>query len=388
MNIVTDVLGSSLIERLGWVLLHSIWQVALIAAVFTIAIRAMAHLSANARYAVGCVALLLMIAVPLITFFLVTTPIHDESVVHVAATGSVPDDSHDSADAIVSNPIWEKPESAIAPNRISPMVGPSDNARMSEMDYPLAEDIKPAEAARPAAQPISFVQRTRSVLPLAVTCWLAGAIILMFRPALGLFATQRMRRVGVQPVSRSVLGLAERLGTQIGLKRSVQVVRSTVVSVPAAIGVLRPMILLPVSVVSGLTPDQLASVIAHELAHIRRHDFLVNAMQTVVEAFLFYHPLAWRVSRRVRQEREYCCDDEAVAACGNLTNYAQALLIVDQLRGDSPQLALSAAGGSIRHRIRRLMGKPMPTDTSRGLCLAGLLLILGVGFYLFLAYLF
>jgi beta-lactamase regulating signal transducer with metallopeptidase domain len=119
---------------------------------------------------------------------------------------------------------------------------------------------------------------------------------------------------------------------------------------------LRPVILLPASALTGLSPQQLEAIIAHELAHIRRHDYLINLLQTVVETLLFYHPAVWWVSRRIRQEREHCCDDLAVAVCGDALTYARALLEMEQLRAAGPQLAMAANGGSLMNRIQRLVG--------------------------------
>ncbi len=127
--------------------------------------------------------------------------------------------------------------------------------------------------------------------------------------------------------------------------------------VPTVIGWLRPVILLPASCLVGLTAAQLDSILAHELAHIRRHDYLVNLLQSIVETFLFYHPAVWWVSRRVREERELCCDDLAVEICGDRVTYARALATLEELRLAPAQLALAAAGPPLLPRIRRLAGK-------------------------------
>src|SRR5262249_26688490 len=137
---------------------------------------------------------------------------------------------------------------------------------------------------------------------------------------------------------------------------------------PMVIGWLRPVILLPASAMTGLTPQQLEAIIAHELAHIRRHDYLINLLQAVIETLLFYHPAVWWVSRRIRQEREHCCDDLAVAVCGDALTYARALLEMERLRAAGPQLAMAANGGLLMNRIRRLVGaQPKHADRFSGL---------------------
>jgi hypothetical protein len=127
---------------------------------------------------------------------------------------------------------------------------------------------------------------------------------------------------------------------------------------PSAIGWLKPAILLPAATVAGLTVEQLEAVLAHEIAHIRRRDYLVNVLQVAVETLLFYQPAVWWISSRVRFERELCCDDEAVRATGNALGYARALTLLEKLRVPAP--ALSGAGGSLRYRVLRLVGEAQP----------------------------
>jgi Tol biopolymer transport system component len=124
---------------------------------------------------------------------------------------------------------------------------------------------------------------------------------------------------------------------------------------PVTAGWLRPVILLPPAVLLGLTPEQLEAVLAHELAHVRRHDFLVNVLQRVVEVLLFYHPAVWWLSGLVRVERELCCDDVVVATCGHPTTHARALTELEALRVRPPEAALAVARGPVLSRARRLV---------------------------------
>jgi hypothetical protein len=115
-----------------------------------------------------------------------------------------------------------------------------------------------------------------------------------------------------------------------------------------------------VSVITALPATHLDAVLAHELAHVRRHDYLVNAVQTIVETLLFYHPAVWWCSRQIRIEREHCCDDLVVEACGDRVGYARALAQLEELRGLEPMLSLNATGGRLIDRVRRMLGhEPM-----------------------------
>src|SRR4029450_6701742 len=142
------------------------------------------------------------------------------------------------------------------------------------------------------------------ILPL----WTAGVFVFTLRFVWAAAHVSSLRRRGVEAdaaIQSMIAGLAERLG----IRRKLRVLKSSVAEVPAVVGWLRPVILLPAAVLVGLTPQQLESLLAHELAHVRRHDYFVNILQMIVETFLFYHPVVWWVSSRIRYERECCGDD-------------------------------------------------------------------------------
>jgi hypothetical protein len=169
---------------------------------------------------------------------------------------------------------------------------------------------------------------------------------------------QRLRRAAHMPVASFVGDRVRVLASRLRVSRAVRVVQSTAVQVPAVVGWMRPVILLPVSALTGLSAPQLDAILAHELAHVRRHDFAVNLLQTAAEILLFYHPACWWISRRVRAERELCCDDVAVSLCGDRLLYATALADLESLRAE-PTLALAATDGPLLQRVRRLLA-PSP----------------------------
>jgi HEAT repeat protein len=179
--------------------------------------------------------------------------------------------------------------------------------------------------------------------------------MLSVRLAHGWIAARRLRTHGTRATSASLHRMVERLATRLRVTRPVQLLESLIVEVPAVIGALRPVILVPASAITGLTPQQIEVLLAHELAHVRRYDYLVNVVQCVIETLLFYHPAVWWVSRRVRDEREHCCDDLVVQVCGDAHLYASALVSMERIRSATPRLALAATGGSLLHRVRRLL---------------------------------
>jgi len=153
------------------------------------------------------------------------------------------------------------------------------------------------------------------------------------------------------------------LEQRLGILQPVRLAVTARAQVPAVVGWLRPIVLMPASVLIGLTPEQVEALLAHELAHVRRHDFLVNLLQTAAETLFFYHPAVWWLNRVIRNERENCCDDLAVQACGNVLTYARALAEVERLLGPAPSLAMAAGGGSLLARIQRLLGKNAGTQS-------------------------
>ena len=149
------------------------------------------------------------------------------------------------------------------------------------------------------------------------------------------------------------------LARRLHLSRPVTLLESCLARVPVVIGYIRPVILMPVGLLTGMPAGQLESILLHELAHIRRYDYLVNLLQTSVEGLLFYHPAVWWISGVIRTEREHCCDDLAVSLSGDAREYATALATLEQCRWDAAETALAATGGNIVKRIRRLL---IPTE--------------------------
>jgi GWxTD domain-containing protein len=202
-------------------------------------------------------------------------------------------------------------------------------------------------------------------VPWVLSFWCAGVILLLSRLNLGLIAARRMKSAGTHPVPKELQFMLHQLKRRLGVERTIKLANSALVQVPTVIGWLRPVILIPVGCLMGLSTSQVEAVLAHELAHIRRSDYLVSVFQSVVETLLFYHPAVWWVSQRVRREREHCCDDLAVRISGDSLAYAKALSFLEERRASVPMIALGANGGVLAMRIRRLLGCKEAPATSR-----------------------
>jgi TonB family protein len=222
-----------------------------------------------------------------------------------------------------------------------------------------------------------------SWLPTAVALWAIGVFTLTTRLLVAWLRTERVRRLDVRPVSDGLQIAVDRLARGLGVGRAVALFESPWVDVPTVIGWLKPTILLPIGALTGLSAQQVEAVLSHELAHIKRHDYLVNVLQNFAETVFFYHPAVWWLSRQIRVEREHCCDDVAVEACGNAVIYARALAALEQSRQHAATLALAATDGSLVDRVRRLVG-PAHVDARRpslpiAACVAVILTIVTLG---------
>ena len=315
--------SGSFFTGLGWALFHFLWQGALVAAVLAALGLVLARRTPAVRYAVACGALATMLVLPAATAWSI-------AVRGAHRATDVPGRSANAAGTI--------PVSAISV--------PSGVA-----DSLLSETLR---------------GRLEAIRPWALLAWLAGVLFLSIRFLGGLTTANRLTRRGARPAEAEWQEMLERLAARLAVTRPVRLLQSAVVKVPTAIGAFRPVILLPASVFTGLPARGLEALIAHELAHVRRHDYLVNLIQTAAETLLFYHPAVWWVSSRIRAEREQCCDDLAIAATGDARTYARALFRLEEMRGAAPRLAVAAGGGNLWKRVLRLLSEAPPSAAGSG----------------------
>jgi beta-lactamase regulating signal transducer with metallopeptidase domain len=287
-------------------ILHFLWQGAALAA---LASAAMALLRTSAaRYAVAMVALALMVAAPVCTFIALQQRLQVEN---PAAQAIFVDTS--SATAVMV--------------RISQPATPSRSSNPASPDY----------------------------LLFLVEAWLAGVFLLSLRPAAGFVALERLRRKQAHPVEDLLLARCLSLQNRLGLTRIIRYCEWLHLEAPAVAGWFRPVVFLPLAAITGLSTDQLDAVIAHELAHVKRLDAFVNLFQIAAETLLFYHPAVWWLSNRIRAERENCCDDVAIAVCGNAATYASALATMAEWQA-APALAMAANRHPLAARVSRILG--------------------------------
>jgi GWxTD domain-containing protein len=268
------------VQRLGWALLHFLWQGTAIAIAFAILRKLLARsLGPQGRYVLACAALSAMTIAPGVTFLVMPSP----QITLWSVSGSE----------------WQR------------------------------------------------------LLPGVVAFWLLGVLFFSLRLFGAWRLTARLRSMA-HPAPSEWQQTVDRIAACVGAGQRVRLLISSMVDVPTVIGWLRPVILVPVEFFTGLPVEHIKALLAHEIAHIRRFDYLASMLQSVAEAVLFYHPAVWWISEQIRAERELCCDDIAVAVGGDVLIYANALAALES-RQPALKAALAANGGSLVNRIRRLV---------------------------------
>jgi beta-lactamase regulating signal transducer with metallopeptidase domain len=303
MNLLETWVATPLAGALGWTLLHSLWQGALIAAALAVALGAMR--SPRARYAAACAAMIMMLG----GFGLTLVRLLPES--YGVRSGTTP-----------AFPAWNVPTGVDAHGTSNPGLS--------------------------------------AIAPWLAPFWLAGVWIFYLGHTASWISVCRMHRRGVCSVSDHWQKRLAALSDQLRLSRPIRLLESCLVDAPMVLGHFRPIILMPVGLLMGLPAGQIEAILLHELAHIRRYDYLVNVLQRSVEGLLFYHPAVWWMSWVIRTERENCCDDVVVAMSGNAHEYAVALATLEQNRWSGRDPAVAATGGSLVKRIRRLLYPQSP----------------------------
>ena len=333
---------------LGWTLIHFLWQGAALAGLFGVANAALARASANARYAAACMTLLLMALAPVATFSIVSAGSSrvgapaETTRLTTAGAGWAMSDARLNA------------ERALAQGALTPAAD-EENALANSFSLNLLREWVEA--------------RLSSLLALCVWLWASGVLVLLVRFSGGWMMVRRLRHRATTLAPQRWQAVMRERAAQLRVRNSVRLCQSALVEVPTVIGWLRPVVLVPVSTLVGLAPAQVEAILVHELMHVRRHDYLVNLAQSVIEITLFYHPAVWWVSAHARSEREHACDDATVRACGgDALMYANALADLEGIcrrpksaRFNLPSPGVAANGGGLlMSRIQRLI---FPTAT-------------------------
>ncbi len=357
------LLDSPLVYRLGSGLVHFVWQGAIVAVASGVVLWLLRLRSAGTRYVALWSALVAMAACVPVTVWLSDLPAPaPDSAADVRATVAIVQGGRPLAGQHSGKPTSRGEQDVpipgahatdVAVRNVAELEGPATTAKtLAAGEVELANS--PSESHR---------MWWFGALPWIVGGWLVGAVGLSLWRVGGWLHLRRICRVGTRGASHETIQMFERLLERLRVSRPVRLLESTLARSPIVIGWLRPAVLLPVSIVAELPPQQLEMILAHELAHIRRWDFLWNLVQTAIETLLFFHPAVWWVSRQIRVERETCCDDMAAGIMGDRLLYARSLASLEEMRHGQKRrpdssLQVAADNEALLSRIRRVLGLP------------------------------
>lgn len=310
MNLLNDWLPESLLQVLGWTLVHSIWQWIILAGLLWIALKIFHWKSPQFKYNMALMSLGLGL---------------------LASVGT----------------LWYE----LSLNSLS---NPSPVAVLTDWNSEIA-------AIENASLLSNFTDWIENQLPFLVNIWFFGAVLFLVRLFTNLSAVRNLRNHSQANKDQGLQNLVAAISTKMGMLKIPQLKITSDGLSPMAMGVIKPMILIPAGLIFQLSPTHLEAILAHELAHIKRHDYLVNLIQSTMEVFFFYHPCFWWINQTIKELRENATDDLAIASGVAPKVLAEALAeVLNYAQEQTPELALAAAKkrNPTLNRIRRMLGLP------------------------------
>ena len=343
---IDQMMQQEIYQIAGWTIIHFLWQGACVGALVLLSLIIWRPKSANRRHVILCASLAVLALCPLVTMAWLSVQAFGYENTNFVSAGLEDAESESNTIAIAIQPSFEHQSTL------------PDEFRPSDPILTNAQPTVEFETNSGSKVSTDWASIVRDWSPWLVLIWGIGVVLLSIRLIVSWKLTQKIRSSGNPLESARPGSTLTNLCSKLRIGREIKLLQSNWIDSPTVIGWIRPVILLPMSAINGLTVEQLTAVIAHELAHIRRHDYLINLMQSVVEVLLFFHPVVWWISSEIRKERENCCDDIAVSVCGSRRDYVEALLQLEQQRSVSNSLAMAATNGSLIQRVSRLVGIP------------------------------
>jgi len=316
-----DFISSQIISTIGWTIIHSLWQGLLISLLLATILIFIDKKNTRIRSTISYLALIFLFTISMRTYI-----------------------------------DLDKNQSKSFQNATSnKSISSSDNLlQKSEVPViPFSSEKKNSVISKYTNLAQSFLSENINVI---VLLWFAGIIILSIRLLGGIYYTQRLKFREVIPVNDYWDNKIAKLSAKFEITKTVKLLQSKLVEFPITIGYFKPVILLPIGLISGIPNNQLEIILAHELAHIKRADYILNIFQSVIEVLFFFNPAVWWISKTIRTEREFLCDDLAIETCGNSITLAKALLFVQNSDYTNTKIAMAAIGNkhSLMGRIKRM----------------------------------
>ncbi|MBI9053085.1 MAG: M56 family metallopeptidase [Bacteroidales bacterium] len=322
MNALTNLLGDNVISALGWSLFNVLWQGFLVAVVLGIFLYSFRKKSAQSRYIVSFASLLLIVGLSIFNFA-------DKYESETVKTNRI------------ENTVQYETKSE---NRIL-------NIRNYTVDFSFNELVSRLK---------SNLNTIDKYFPLVINIWLIGMFVFILKFVFSYLYTNRLKKLKTNSLSQKWMNNFKVLEQKLQLKKKINYIESAIIKVPFVLGYLKPFVVIPTELLTGMPSNQIEAIVAHELAHIRRNDYIINVLQTIIETVFFFHPAVWYISSQIRKERENCCDDIALTACEGSIVYAKALVSVQELCLGRHYAAVAFSGKKkhLLNRIKRMIMKP------------------------------
>ncbi len=325
-------LSESIINAMGWTIIHSVWQGLVVALLLFIFLNSFKKTTAQAKYRVATLALVLTFGLALTTFCL----------------------------------LWQPPSSQTMVS-LDQSVGESDLMWISNSEKQLSSTASKYQML------IQFINENINTI---VWAWMAGVVIFTLRLLGAMTYLQKLKREAQLPDSDHWQEILNEMIDRLNFKKPILLLTSTTINVPVALGYLKPVILFPVGILNQLSVEEAESILAHECAHIIRNDYLLNIIQSIIEALLYFNPGVWWISDFIRRERENSCDDIALRVSGNQMAYAKALVALQEYEMNAPKLAMGLSNNKYRllNRIQRILQQPQKNVSTMEKVIASILL--------------
>jgi len=342
MKTLTNLLGDHVISALGWSLFHILWQGFLLAFIIGISLYMFRKKSAQIRYLISVASLLLIVGLSVFNFYNNYKP---DLNTNLNYTNTETIDNTKSGKII--------------------------NISNYNVDISYNELFKRTN---------NYLEKIDVYFPLIVNIWMLGVFVFILKFILSYLYTNRLKRKKSNQLPEKWINKFSELEQKLKLKQRINYIESTIAKIPFVLGYFKPVVVIPVEMLTGMPSNQMEAIIAHELAHIRRNDYIINVLQTIIETVFFFHPALWYISSQIRKERENCCDDIAITVCEGSLIYAKALVSVQELTLKKHYAAVAFSGKKkhLLNRIKRMIMKPKIKTNITDKIIASLIILSGI----------
>ena len=328
---------------IGWTVIHSLWQATVIAILSGIVMIVLRKKTAQTRYIIHNFALFSVMVAAVVTFSL----------------------------------YFEKSETPIEPISEVTIESPKIAFAIGNNQAVIAEKTATTPPLSIEGMKAYFDQNIYFV----VLIWLLGVGLFLLKLLGGVSYVYYLRSQHNFPVDEYWSEMIQNLSKRVNLSKKIDLVESALVRSPVVVGYLKPIVLFPIGAINRLNPQEVEAILAHEIAHILRHDYVFNIIQSVIEALFYFNPAVWWISANIRAERENCCDDVAIHLCGDSMTYAKSLVVVQEMQYYSAAFAMGFAGqrkNQLLLRVQRILNQSSNKSNVMEKLIATCLIVFGI----------